>query len=53
MPDDESTEQETEMSACTHPNTHMTYTPVDGGVNEYIVCTSCGNRTLAAFHPST
>ena len=53
MPDDESAEQETEMSACTHPNTHMVYGPAVGGTNEYVACTSCGDRTLVAFHPST
>jgi len=36
--------------SCSHPNTHMTYETVKGGVKEYIVCTKCGNRTLVAFH---
>jgi hypothetical protein len=38
------------MGKCNHPNTHMTYQTVNGGVNEYVVCTSCGDRTLVAFH---
>jgi DNA-directed RNA polymerase subunit RPC12/RpoP len=39
------------MANCSHPNTHMTYKQVKGGVEEYIVCTSCGHRTFVAFHP--
>ena len=40
------------MGKCTHPSYHTCYESVRGGVNEYLVCSTCGHKELIDFYPS-